>query len=342
MVQRAPAVSVTSSSCAVSRHCRATLYSRVFISCVTGRATGGTPHRSRLLHLVLVMPLDSTRVCWVNGEYLPESEARVSIFDRGLLFADGVYEVAAAFNGRALDADLHLARLERSLAAIQIRGGLSTGEWSGVVQSLIESNGIAEGFVYLEVTRGVADRDFPFPPDAQPTQFAYARAKSLRNDPNASGVALHSVPDIRWDRRDIKSVALLAQVLAKQEARVSGAFEALMHEDGVVTEGGSSNVWIVQDGMLRTRALSNKILAGITRDVVMQLAFELGMPVDERPFTVSDAISADECFMTSATSFVLPVTRIDGRTIGNGSPGRCTMAVRTAYLERAGRLTAGA
>jgi D-alanine transaminase len=288
------------------------------------------------------MLLDSTRVCWVNGGYLPESEAKVSIFDRGLLFADGVYEVAAALNGRSLDADLHLARLERSLAAIQISGGLSAREWMDVIQSLLQRNGIDEGFVYLEVTRGVADRDFPFPAVSTPTQFAYARAKSLRNDPNASGVALHSVPDIRWARRDIKSVALLAQVLAKQAARVSGAYEALMHEDGVVTEGGSSNVWIVQHGMLRTRPLSNRILAGITRDVIMQLAYELGLPIDERPFTVSDAIAADECFMTSATSFVLPVTRIDGHTIGNGTPGRCTMAVRNAYLQRAERLTGGA
>ena len=285
------------------------------------------------------MVLDSTRVCWVNGAFMPESEAAVSIFDRGLLFADGVYEVAAAVNGRPLDADLHLARLERSLAAIGIGGTMPTREWMDVIQALLDRNRLEEGFVYLQVTRGVADRDFPFPASATPTQFAYARPKSLRHDPNANGVALHSVPDIRWDRRDIKSVALLAQVLAKQEARVSGAFEALMHEDGVVTEGGSSNIWIVQDGMLRTRALSNKILAGITRDVVMGLAYELGLPVDERPFTVSDAIEADECFMTSATSFVLPVTRIDGKTIGSGSPGRCTLAVRNAYLERAQRLT---
>jgi len=210
-----------------------------------------------------------------------------------------------------------------------------------VIGSLLERNRIEEGFVYLEVTRGVADRDFPFPADATPTQFAYARPKTLRFDPNANGVALRSVPDIRWDRRDIKSVALLAQVLAKQEARVAGAFEALMHEDGVVTEGGSSNVWIVQEGLLRTRPLSNRILAGITRDVVMQLAYELGMPVDERAFTVDDALEADECFMTSATSFVLPVTRIDGKTIGHGTPGRCTLAVRNAYLERATRLTQG-
>ena len=287
------------------------------------------------------MVLDSTRVCWVNGVYLPESDAQVSIFDRGLLFGDGVYEVAAAMNGRPLDADLHLARLGRSLGAIQITGGLSTAGWLEVIGSLLERNRIEEGFVYLEVTRGVADRDFPFPADATPTQFAYARPKTLRFDPNANGVALRSVPDIRWDRRDIKSVALLAQVLAKQEARVAGAFEALMHEDGVVTEGGSSNVWIVQEGMLRTRPLSNSILAGITRDVTMQLAYELGMPVDERAFTVDDALEADECFMTSATSFVLPVTRIDGKTIGHGTPGRCTLAVRNAYLERATRLTQG-
>lgn len=285
------------------------------------------------------MAFESTRVCWVNGAFVPESEASVSIFDRGLLFGDGVYEVAAAINGRLLDADRHLARLERSLAAVEIRGGLPVGEWTLVMRTLLERNGITEGFVYLETTRGVADRDFPFPAHAAPTQFAYARPKQLRNDPNAAGIALHSVPDIRWSRRDIKSIALLAQVLAKQGARVAGAYEALMHEDGVVTEGGSSNVWIAQGGSLRTRPLSNMILAGITRDVTIELAHTLGLSVEQRAFTLEEARAADECFITSATSFVLPVTRIDGELIGDGSPGPCSKAIRQAYLDRADRLT---
>ena len=285
------------------------------------------------------MAFESSRTCWVDGAYVAERDARISIFDRGVLFGDGVYEVAAAFNGRLLDADLHLARLARSLGAIRIEGAQSAEAWIEIMQSLLDRNGIDEGFVYLEVTRGVADRDFPFPADTAPTQFAYARPKRLRDDPNAAGIALASVPDIRWSRRDIKSVALLAQVLAKQTAREAGAFEALMHHDGVVTEGGSSNVWIVQGGVLRTRMLSNNILAGITRAVVVELARELGLPVDERPFTITEARDADECFMTSATSFVLPVTSIDGHEVGDGAPGRHTSAVRAAYLERAERLT---
>lgn len=287
------------------------------------------------------MTFDSSRICWLDGTYVAERDARISIFDRGVLFGDGVYEVAAAFNGRLLDADLHLARLTRSLGAIQIQGAQSTEAWLATMQSLLERNGVDEGFVYLEVTRGVADRDFPFPVGATPTQFAYARTKRLRDDPNASGIALKSVEDIRWTRRDIKSVALLAQVLAKQAAREGGAYEALMHHDGTVTEGGSSNVWIVQGGVLRTRALSNDILAGITRAVCIELARELGLPVDERAFTLEEARAADECFMTSATSFVLPVTSIDGHAIGGGAPGRHTRAIRDAYIARADRLTRG-
>ncbi len=285
------------------------------------------------------MTLDSSRICWVNGTYLAERDAHVSIFDRGLLFGDGVYEVAAAFNGRLLDADLHLARLTRSLGAIRIVGAQDSNAWTDTMQALIDRNGVTEGFVYLEVTRGVADRDFPFPSDVRPTQFAYARTKRLSDDPNAAGISLKSVPDIRWSRRDIKSVALLAQVLAKQEAREAGAYEALMHHDGEVTEGGSSNVWIVQGGMLRTRPLSNDILAGITRAVTIELARELGFPVDERAFTVAEALAADECFMTSATSFVLPVTAIDGARVSGGAPGPYTSAIRDAYLARADRLT---
>lgn len=285
------------------------------------------------------MTFDSSRICWVDGTYVAERDARVSIFDRGLLFGDGVYEVAAAYNGRLLDADLHLARLTRSLNAIRIVGAQDTNAWMETMQSLLDRNGVTEGFVYLEVTRGVADRDFPFPADAEPTQFAYARVKRLRDDPNASGISLKSVPDIRWSRRDIKSVALLAQVLAKQEAREAGAYEALMHHEGEVTEGGSSNVWIVQGGVLRTRPLSNDILAGITRAVTIELARELGFAVDERAFTVGEARAADECFMTSATSFVLPVTSIDGRAVAEGAPGRYTSAIRDAYLARADRLT---
>lgn len=277
--------------------------------------------------------------CWLNGKFLPEDQAQVSIFDRGLLFGDGIYEVAAVFNGRLLDADLHLARLERSLAAIELPEPQSAGAWLALMQSLVDQNALVEGLVYLQVTRGVAERDFAFPAKTVPTCFSYARKKALSTDPHANGIALHVVPDIRWDRRDIKSTAMLAQVLAKQAAKQAGAYEALMHERGMVTEGGSSTVWIVQHGTLLTRPLSHAILAGITRDVTLALATREGVPVLERAFTLDEARVAEECFITSATSFVLPVLRIDDVVIGRGEPGPISMRLRDAYLARAATLT---
>jgi D-alanine transaminase len=279
------------------------------------------------------------RTCWINGAFLPEDQASVSIFDRGLLFGDGVYEVAAVVNGRLLDADRHLVRLERSQREISLPAPYDSATWLDVMQALATQNGIDEGLVYLQVTRGAAERDFPFPSAPKPTAFAFTRPKSMREDPNAAGIRLHVVPDQRWLRCDIKSTAMLAQVIAKQAARAAGAFEAMMHEDGVVTEGGSSNLWIVRDGAVHTRPTSADILAGITRDVVLELAREAGIPVVERAFTVDQACAADECFMTSATSFVLPVTRIDERTVATGHAGPVTLQLREAYIARANRLT---
>jgi D-alanine transaminase len=280
------------------------------------------------------------RTCWLNGTFLPEDQAHISVFDRGLLFGDGVYEVAAVFRGRLLDADLHLARLERSQRAIGLPAAATTATWLDVMQQLATQNEIEEGLVYLQVTRGPAERDFPFPASPTPTAFAYARPKKLSDDPNAQGVRVHVVPDQRWARCDIKSTAMLAQVLAKQAAREAGAFEALMHEDGVVTEGGSSNIWMVHDGVVSTRPLSRDILAGITRDALLEVAASLEIPVRQRAFTVAQACAASELFLTSATSFVLPITRIDDVVIGNGTPGPLTRALRDGYLARAARLTA--
>jgi D-alanine transaminase len=279
-------------------------------------------------------------ICWLNGSFLPEAQAQVSIFDRGLLFGDGVYEVAAVFNGRLLDADLHLVRLARSLREIELPNTQTAESWIEVMQSLATQNDIREGLVYLQVTRGKAERDFAFPASVTPTMFAYARRKVLSTDPHANGIALHAVADIRWARRDIKSVAMLAQVLAKQAAKAAGTYEAIMHEDGVVTEGGSSTVWIVKHGTVITRPLSSAILAGITRDVIIDLASRESLPLVERAFTLDDAYGADECFITSATSFVLPVVRIDDHQIGNGQPGPISNRLRDAYLARAATLTA--
>jgi D-alanine transaminase len=280
------------------------------------------------------------RTCWHNRTFVPEDQAHVSIFDRGLLFGDGVYEVAAVLNGRLLDADLHLARLTRSLAAIEIPMTVSVEEWLVVMQELADKNDVAEGLVYLQVTRGVAERDFPFPTNVTPTTFAYARPKALTHDANASGVRVLSVPDIRWARRDIKSTSLLAQVLAKQAARSAGAFEALMHEDGTITEGGASTFWIVRDGTIITRPLSNDILAGITRDVTLALASAAHIPIVERPITLDEVRSADECFLSSATSFVLPVTQVDDHVVGNGEAGVLTRQLRALYFARAASLSA--
>ncbi|WP_396205308.1 D-amino-acid transaminase [Gemmatimonas sp.] len=281
----------------------------------------------------------SHRTCWLNGTYVAEEHAHVSIFDRGLLFGDGVYEVAAVFNGRLLDADRHLVRLERSMREIGLPAPYDADALQDMMQRLASENGIREGLVYLQVTRGAAERDFPFPSQVTPTAFAYARPKKLSDDPNAVGIRLHVVPDLRWQRCDIKSTSMLAQVLAKQAARQAGAFEAMMHEDGLVTEGGSSNVWIVRNGTIYTRPTSCDILAGITRDVVLEVARDAGVPVQQRAFTVEQAIAADECFMTSATSFVLPVTQIGDKRVANGVVGPVSMRMRDGYLARAARLT---
>lgn len=280
--------------------------------------------------------------CWLNGRFLPEADASISIFDRGLLFGDGVYEVAAVYDGQLLDADLHLVRLKRSLGEIALEGTPDASEWIAVMQTLVERNGITEGLVYLQVTRGPAERDFAFPTNVTPTAFAYARKKALTADPNAGGVVLHAVPDLRWARRDIKSTSMLAQVLAKQAAKAAGAFEAIMHDRGTVTEGGSSTIWIVQHGTLLTRPLSHAILAGITRDVTLELAVREGIPVLERAFSLDDVGMADECFMTSATNFILPVVRVDDTIIADGAPGSVTTRLRDAYFARAATLAANA
>lgn len=281
----------------------------------------------------------SLRTCWINGSYVSEADANVSIFDRSVLFGDGVYEVAAVYNGRLLDADRHLVRLERSMRALALPASYPIAELEAVMQELATRAGIVEGLVYLQVTRGAAERDFAFPEHVTPTVFAFARPKKLSDDPNRAGVRVHVVPDIRWQRCDIKSTAMLAQVLAKQAARQAGAFEAMMHEDGLVTEGGSSNLWIVREGVAYTRPLSTDILAGITRHVCLEVADEAQVPVVQRAFTVDQAKAADECFITSATSFVLPITRIDEHVVGSGEPGPVTQRMRDAYLARAHRLT---
>lgn len=274
------------------------------------------------------------RIVYVNGDYLPEDQGKVSIFDRGFLFADGVYEVTAVVGGKLVDYDPHMERLDRSLCEIHLGWPCTKDELKTMHLEMVKRNKLREGLIYMQITRGSADRDFRFPIDAKPTIIAFTQTGSLIDNPNAvKGVKVITVPDIRWTRRDIKSVMLLAPVLGKQAAHEAGAFEAWMVEDDIVTEGTSSNAYIVKNGKVITRGLSNRILAGCTRRSLFRLANEQGIAIEERLFTVDEAYSADEAFLTSASNFVLPITEIDGRRIGGGQPGPVTRKLREIFLE---------
>jgi D-alanine transaminase len=281
---------------------------------------------------------EMTRTVYVNGQYLPENEGKISIFDRGFLFADGVYEVTAVVRGRFVDYDLHMERLERSLGELSMSWPCSKEDLKSMHLELVKRNNLAEGWVYMQITRGAADRDFKFPKDAKPSLVAFTQAKKLVDNPDAvKGVSVVTVPDIRWARRDIKTVMLLAPVLGKQAAAEKGAFEAWMVEDGKVTEGTSSNAYIVKDGKVITRGISNAILAGCTRRALFRLMAEKGIAVEERAFTPQEALEADEAFLTSASNFVMPIVEIDGRRIGGGQPGPVARELRRLFLEEADR-----
>jgi len=278
--------------------------------------------------------LDS--IAYVNGSFVPLSEAKVSILDRGFLFADGIYEVAAVLDGKLVDNASHLARLKRSVGEIALELPESLERIEQIQKELVARNKLESGLVYLEVTRGAdTSRDFAFPKGVKPTLVMFTSVKDIINAPSAkSGIAVITVPDIRWERRDIKSVALLAQVLAKQAAAAAGAGEAWMIEDGKVTEGGSSSAFIVtQDDVLVTRQNGSEILPGCTRKAVVQLAEERQLRVEERAFTIAEALAAKEAFITSASSFVQPVVSIDGKLIANGKPGPMATRLREIYVD---------
>lgn len=273
----------------------------------------------------------------MNGVFIPFDQARIPVMDRGFLFADGIYEVSAVLDGRLIDNEAHLARLDRSLGQIRIANPYSSAEWERHQSELVRRNGLGEGVVYIQVTRGVAERDFAFPVETPPTIVMFTQPKRIIDAPLAvSGAAVITVPDLRWRRRDIKSVGLLAQVLAKQLAAEAGAAEAFMVEDGLVTEGGSSTAFIItKANVIRTRPLSTAILPGITRQAVLHLAETHGLALDERAFSVEEALDAAEAFFTSASSFVTPVVSIDGQPIGTGHPGPLVKKLRALYLELA-------
>ena len=278
-----------------------------------------------------------SRTVYVNGEFLAEEAAKISVFDRGFLFADGVYEVSSVIGGKLIDNAAHLARLERSCKALAIDLPASGDEITAIQKELIAKNHLDEGVVYLQVTRGAADRDFPFPKAAKPSLVMFTQVKNLVASKAAeTGIRVITTPDLRWGRCDIKTVQLLGAVLAKQAAADAGVDDAwFVDADGDVTEGSSNNAYIVKDGRIITRALSTALLPGITRASVVKLAAETGMAIEERPFTVAEAQGADEAFITSATTFVTPVIRIDGAKVGAGTPGPVARRLREIYIDHA-------
>lgn len=279
-----------------------------------------------------------SRTVYVNGNYLPEEEATVSIFDRAFLMADGVYEVTSVLGGKLIDFDGHIARLERSLNELDMHKPEAFDDLLEIHRELVKVNGIEDGLVYLQVTRGAAaDRDFVFPdPEVvKPTLVLFTQNKpGLANSPAAqTGIKVISIEDIRWGRRDIKTTQLLYPSMGKMMAKKAGCDDAWLVEDGFVTEGSSNNAYIVKGNKIITRQLSNDILHGITRAAVLRFAQEAQMEVEERAFTIDEAQQADEAFITSASTFVFPVVEIDGAKLGDGTPGALTKRLREIYLE---------
>ncbi len=276
------------------------------------------------------------KIVFLNGKYLKEDEAKVSIFDRGYLFGDGVYEVVPVINHTVIDREPFLERFERSLNEINLKWPISKDEFLVMLHELIKRNDLKEGGVYMQVTRGVAPRDFSYPKDTSPAVMAFTFSKNIIDSPQAkTGVKVVTVDDIRWKRRDIKSISLLGQCIAKEEADKKGAYEGWMVEDGFVTEGTSSSAYIVKDNKIITRPLSNSILSGIRRKILLELARKHNVKIEERLFSVEEALAADEAFLSSATTFIYPIIEIDGKKIADGKPGPVTKAMRKLYIESA-------
>jgi D-alanine transaminase len=277
------------------------------------------------------------RTVYVNGEYLPENEAKVSVFDRGFLMADGVYEVTSVIDGKILDFEGHVARLSRSLTELDMAMPMTPEALLAIHRDLVARNGVQEGAVYLQITRGApADRDFVYPPKDTPQTvvlFTQSKPGLSGNTAALKGIRVISIPDVRWGRRDIKTVQLLYPSMGKMMAKAAGVDDAWMVEDGMVTEGTSNNAYIVRGNTIITRHLGNEILAGITRAAVLRFAREAQMTVEERSFSIDEAKTADEAFITSATTFVMPVTEIDGVPVGKGVSGPLALRLREIYID---------
>lgn len=275
------------------------------------------------------------RIVYVNGEFNPQSEAKISVFDRGFIFGDGVYEVVPVINGKLVDKQYFLERLDRSLSELSIAWPCRQDHYIEVMEQLISKNQLHEGVIYSQVTRGIAERDFPFPKDTPPSLVAFTTVMALLDHPAAkTGIPVITTQDLRWKRRDIKSINLLGQCLAKEDAVSRGGGEGWMVEDGMVTEGVSSTAYIIKDGLIITRELSNSILPGIRRRTLLEMAKENNLAFDERAFTVEEALSADEAFISSATTLALSVVSIDGKNVANGLPGPITTQLRELYKNR--------
>ena len=279
-----------------------------------------------------------TRTVYVNGDYVPENAAKISVFDRGFLFADAVYEVTSVLRGKLVDFHAHMARLDRSLSELEMRTPATHDELLAIHRELVSRNGVDEGMIYMQVSRGAADRDFLYPPkDTNPSLVLFTQALGLRDKPVAkTGLRVAAIEDLRWGRCDIKTVQLLYPSMAKMAAKAEGVDDAWMVADGVITEGSSNNAHIVTaDGTLVTRPLSHAILPGITRAAVLRLAKEHDVKVEERTFTLDEAKHGKEAFITSASMFVMPVVEIDGARIGDGRPGDLTQKMRAIYIDEA-------
>lgn len=275
-----------------------------------------------------------SKIVFLNGEYMKDDEAKVSIFDRGYLMADGVYEVVPVLYGKIMDKAPFLERFKRSLGELELDSPLSDDEFVNMFEELIDRNELKEGGVYTQVTRGVSPRQFAYPIDVPTTVTAFTFEKSILDAPEAeTGVKVSTVEDIRWKRRDIKSIALLGQCMAIQQAKKKDAFEGWMVEDGLVTEGVTSTAYIVKNGTIITRPLSNAVLPGIRRKLIVELAEKYDIPIELRAFSPEEAYEAEEAFLSSATTLLIPIIEIDGNIIGDGKVGKIAKKMRELYIK---------
>ena len=278
---------------------------------------------------------DINGIVYINGKFCDAKEASISPFDRGFIFGDGIYEVVPVVNAKLVDRENFWGRFERSLSQIELKLPLSKEKYEEVFYEIIKQNNIKEGGIYTQVTRGVAMRDFDFPTNLEPTCFVFGYEKVIFDNPDAKkGIEIVSLPDIRWKRRDIKSISLLAQCMAKHEAHKRGAYECFMVENGFVTECSSSSAFIIKDNVLITKPLSNEILPGIRRKVILSFAHEAGLKICEREFSMQEVYNADEAFISAATLILLPVIKADGKLINGGKIGKFAPILREMYVER--------